>query len=183
MIKERRETKRLGSRLLQLLLCVGVLSLTLAVGQCFADEDPLQLVKNDTGSSYHYVGEDVEGFNWPVVFLDYYNDTWKMKQVRSYGDVDYYVGNRIAYGNSGKRYACSASIYHAPIGDVISFNSQNYQVEKSFTYNMAWQNDTRLSGCEYWLGADRFDNYYFRNAYIDLKSGAFGDHGTPVEEE
>ncbi|NCC25932.1 MAG: hypothetical protein EOM25_12190 [Deltaproteobacteria bacterium] len=136
-----------------------------------AECNPLQLIHD--GNYDHYKGVDCEGFSWDIIFKDYFNDEWRMKKVREFGSVEYFVGNRYVPG-SGKRYASSASIYHSSQGDVISFASQNWQDEKSLVYNMTWQSNIRISGCEYWLGADRYDGYYFRNAYIDLIRGTFG---------
>ena len=75
---------------------------------------------------------------------------------------------------TAKRYASSASVFHSDQGDVISFCSQNWQKEKGFTYNMIRQNDYRMYGCEYWTGMDRWDNFYMRNAWIELQKGSFG---------
>lgn len=148
-----------------------ILTLIMATSTVVLADDPLRLVMD--GTSHHYVGEDEPGYKWDIYFRDYYNDEWRMKNVREYGSVEYYVGNRYVPSN-GKRYASSASVYHSPIGDVISFASQNWQKEKSFSYNMVRHNDYRFCGCEYWIGADRWDSYYFRNAYIELVSGTFG---------
>lgn len=136
-----------------------------------ADCNPLQLVQ--AGNYYYYKGVDCEGFQWDIIFKDYFNDEWRMKKVRDNGGVEYFVGNRCVPSN-GKRYAASACIYHSVQGDVISFVSQSWQDEKALTYNMTWHNDTRISGSEYWLGADRWDSYYFRTGYIDLIRGIFG---------
>ena len=155
----------------------------------FAD-DPLRLVMNgtwQTAVNHYYVGQvgnymitgskmvdqGVPGFQWDIYFRDYYNDEWRMNKVRDYGGVEYYIGNRYVPSN-GKRYASSASVFHSDQGDVISFVSQNWQKEKSFAYNMIRQNDYRMYGCEYWIGIDRYDNFYMRNAWIELQKGTFG---------
>jgi hypothetical protein len=138
-------------------------------------DDPLRLIfngTNESATSYHYKGLDVPGFQWDIYLKDYFNDEWRMNKVREYGGVEYYVGNRYVPG-SGKRYASSASVYYSSQGVVISFVSQNWQNEKCLVYNMVWQSNSRISGCEYWVGADRFDGYYFRTGYIDLISGTF----------
>lgn len=147
------------------------LILFLNTANVLAADNPLQLISD--GNYHHYAGTDVEGFTWDIIFKDYFNDEWRMKKVREYGGVEYFVGNRYV-PSSGKRYAVSASIYYSSQGDVISFASQNWQDEKFFVYNMVWQSNTRIIGCEYWVGADRWDGYYFRNAYIDLIKGSFG---------
>lgn len=139
-------------------------------------DDPMRLVMNGTWQTavhHYYVGQDVPGYRWDIYLKDYYNDEWRMKKVRDYGGVEYYVGNRYVPSN-GKRYASSASVFHSNQGDVISFSSQNWQKEKTFTYNMIRQNDYRMYGCEYWVGMDRWDNFYMRNAWIELQSGEFG---------
>ena len=169
-------------KLLIVIICLSVCT------PSFAD-DPLRLVLNgthQTAANHYYIGQlgdytignklveqGVPGFEWPIYFKDYYNDEWRMKKVRDSGGVEYYVGNRFVPSN-GKRYACSASVYHSSIGDVVSFASQNWQKEKSFIYNMTWQNDWKAYGCEYWIGTDRFDKYYFRNGWIKLNKGTFG---------
>jgi hypothetical protein len=163
-------------RISALILFAGLAVFTAeaAKAQC----DPLQLI---AGERYdHYNGVDCEGFQWDIIFKDYFQDEWRMNKVRESGDVEYYVGNRYVPSN-GKRYAASACIYHSVRGDTISFVSQSWQREKALVYNMTWHSDTRISGSEYWLGADRWDGYYFRTGYIDLIRGSFGGHtvGTP----
>lgn len=157
-------------------LVLTLMTLIMTTGTVALADDPLQLVMNgnyQTAVSHYYLGEDVPGYKWAIYLRDYFNDEWRMKKVCEYGGIEYYVDNRYVPSN-GKRYASSASVFHSPMGDVISFASQNWQKEKSFSYNMVRQNDYRYYGCEYWIGADRWDNYYFRNAYIELVSGTFG---------
>ncbi len=136
------------------------------------DCNPLALIPSGV-NYYYYAGVDCPDFEWDVILKDYFQDEWRMKKVRDTGGAEYYVGNRYVPSN-GKRYASSACVYHAVQGDVISFVSQSWQDEKSLIYNMTWHSDTRISGSEYWSGADRWDGYYFRTGYIDLIKGTFG---------
>jgi hypothetical protein len=115
--------------------------------------------------------QDLPGYLIPAIKLDGLVKS-RLKETFCFaGFADIY--------QNGKRYAASACIYHSVGGDTISFVSQSWQREKALVYNMTWQSDTRLSGAEYWLGADRWDGYYFRTGYIDLIRGTFGDRTLP----